>query len=193
MKKTFLSLISITLSAVFLISCGKSDKKSTENESEDYVVVDDESSDYSIGSSYSSSVSTDDDETSNTTFSESSSDEDWDDILNSYEKFANEYIALLKKAAKGDASALSKYTDYLQEAESFANKLNSASGNISSAQLARFNRIQQKIVSAASSVSINTSSIADHVSDVVDAYSSYLDDNDDDDDDNDDDDDDDDW
>jgi hypothetical protein len=73
----------------------------------------------------------------------------WDKILNDYEKFADEYIKLLKKAQAGDMSALSEYPSVLEKAESLSNQLASAGSDLTSKQLAKFTKIQTKIANAA--------------------------------------------
>lgn len=126
---------------------------------------------------------------------DSSGNEDWDEVLNAYEQFADGYIVFLRKVQKGDASALSSYTDYLSKATSFADKLNSASSSMTAAQISKFNKIQQKIIKAASNVKVDMSqlNIATGGMEAVDeVLSSFADDNDDDND-TDVDDDDDDW
>lgn len=85
--------------------------------------------------------------------------ENWDNFLKSYDEFADKYIALLKKVQKGDVSALANYIDYAEEAQAFVDKMNSASGVMSAAQITRFNRIQQKILRVLSSVKIDESKL----------------------------------
>lgn len=93
-----------------------------------------------------SSSSTDDD---NSYSSSDSDSEDWDSILDSYERCVDKYIALAKKAADGDASAISEYTEFLKEAQELSEKLSSEKGSLSSSQMSRYTKISQKMASAA--------------------------------------------
>ena len=44
-----------------------------------------------------------------------SSSSDWDSILDSYEKYVNEYIAVYKKVQSGDMSAYSKMASLMEK------------------------------------------------------------------------------
>ena len=74
-----------------------------------------------------------------------SSGENWDAVLDSYEKYVNKYVSLMKKANAGDMSAMSEYPSMLQEAQEFSEKLSNAQGELSSAQWARYMRITAKM------------------------------------------------
>ena len=85
-------------------------------------------------------------------YSDDSSDsgsEDWDAVLDAYERYVDRYISLMKKAQAGDATALAEYPGLLQEANEYSNKLENASGELSSAQMARYQRITNKMLKAA--------------------------------------------
>ncbi len=73
------------------------------------------------------------------------SGENWDAVLDSYEKYVNNYVRLMKKANAGDASAMSEYPSMLQEAQEFSEKLSNAQGELTSAQMARYLRITKKM------------------------------------------------
>lgn len=73
------------------------------------------------------------------------SGEDWDAVLDSYEKYVNNYVRLMKKANAGDASAMSEYPSMLQEAQEFSEKLSNAQGELTSTQMARYLRITKKM------------------------------------------------
>jgi hypothetical protein len=75
--------------------------------------------------------------------------ENWDSILNSYEKYINQYIALMKKAKNGDASAMTEYPSMMEKATDFADKLENASDDLSPTQTARFLKLQTKLTNAA--------------------------------------------
>lgn len=93
------------------------------------------SSNISYGSSYQSE-------------SVSSGSEDWDSILDSYERFVDQYISYLKRASNGDATALAEYPSLMKRAEEYGNKLQNAQGDLSPSQLARWQRINSKYISA---------------------------------------------
>ena len=72
----------------------------------------------------------------------------WDDLLNSYEKYVDRYIAYLKKAQNGDMSAMSEYTKLLEEANNYLAKLEKAKGDLTPSQLNRLNQINIKKLEA---------------------------------------------
>ena len=75
--------------------------------------------------------------------------EDWDELLTSYEKYVDDYISYAFSAANGHMDAVDKYHSLSKKVEKLADKLESAEGNMSSAQLARFNKISMKLMKAA--------------------------------------------
>lgn len=79
----------------------------------------------------------------------SSSSEDWDQFLASYERFVNKYIALYKKAQAGDMSALTEYTSLLQEAQEVAEKIEGNKSSLTPSQWARYEKITMKMATAA--------------------------------------------
>ncbi len=74
---------------------------------------------------------------------------DWDSILDDYEKYYDQYIKLMKKAKNGDVSAMTEYVTMLEKAQSIGERLSNAQGDLTAAQSARFLKIQQKLVNAA--------------------------------------------
>jgi len=86
----------------------------------------------------------------NTSYSSGSTD--WDELLDSYERYVNDYIALSKKAQRGDVSALSEYASVLQDANDLNEKLQGAKSDMSTSQLARYNKITMKLANAASNM-----------------------------------------
>lgn len=81
-------------------------------------------------------------------YSEASGSEDWDSLLDSYEKYVDKYISYVKKAAKGDMSALSEYPDLLEKAQEFSSKMENAQGEMSSSQWSRYMKITNKLARA---------------------------------------------
>ena len=93
------------------------------------------------------SLSTDDDDSYGN--SSSSGSQDWDELLNSYEEYVDKYIAYLKKASKGDMTALSESATLMQKAQEFSDKMENAEGSMSASQWARYNKITMKMLEAA--------------------------------------------
>lgn len=69
----------------------------------------------------------------------------WDSVLDEYERYVDRYISLLKKAQAGDMSALADYPDVLKEAERLGKKLEGAEGMLTAAQQQRYIKILNKI------------------------------------------------
>lgn len=97
-------------------------------------------------SSYSDSDDSDDDSYS------SSGSQDWDALLDSYEEYVDKYISYVKKAAKGDMSALSEYPALMEKAQEFSEKMQNAQGDMSSSQWSRYMRITNKMTQAAANM-----------------------------------------
>lgn len=79
---------------------------------------------------------------------ESSSSDDWDSILDSYEKYVNEYIAVYKKVQAGDASAYSKLASLMEKYQALAKQLENATDELTASQLARLQKINAKLAKA---------------------------------------------
>ena len=77
-----------------------------------------------------------------------SSSSDWDSILDSYEKYVNEYIAVYKKVQSGDMSAYSKMASLMEKYQKLAEQLENASDELTSSQLARIQKINAKLAKA---------------------------------------------
>jgi len=75
--------------------------------------------------------------------------EDWDELLNSYEEYVDKYISYVKKAAKGDMSALSEYPALMDKAKEFSEKMENAQSDMSASQWARYLKITNKMTKAA--------------------------------------------
>ena len=83
----------------------------------------------------------------NDTKSNSTKHTDWDKILDNYEQYVEQYVKLYKKAQQGDMSALTEYTSVLDKANKLASQLERANNDLSSKQVARFSKIQSKLLS----------------------------------------------
>lgn len=77
-----------------------------------------------------------------------SSSSDWDKVLDSYEKYVNEYIAVYKKVQAGDASAYSQLASLMEKYQKVADQLDKASGELTASQLARLQKINAKLAKA---------------------------------------------
>ena len=127
------------------------DDATTVATTESYAAEVEETSFESDGGILSGSLIGDDDNVDATGSSVRSSggSEDWNSILNSYERYVDRYIAAVKKSKNGDTSALADMASLLQEAEELGDKLENAKSDMSASQMARYTRINAKMVKAA--------------------------------------------
>jgi predicted small lipoprotein YifL len=102
------------------------------------------------GSSSSSNVYVDTDSYSsdNGYSSGSSSSRDWDELLTSYDRYADKLIACCKKVAAGDLSAMTEYSSLMQSAQDFSEKMENAQSEMSVEQWTRYMEITNKILQA---------------------------------------------
>ena len=101
-------------------------------------------------SSSSSNSSTTDDEDDEEVVTKKSGSTNWDKVLADYESYTDKYIKLLKKANAGDMSAMTEYVEMLEKAQELQESLETADDDLTPAQLQKFNKIQMKLVNAAS-------------------------------------------
>ena len=112
---------------------------------------------YNASSSNSTSYSDNNDEgieiasieTEDVIDSPSTSDIDFDEFLTAYENYINKYIAIMQKAKNGDYSAMTEAATLMQDAQEYGEKLQKMSGSLTSAQIAKFQNLQKKLISAA--------------------------------------------
>ena len=81
--------------------------------------------------------------------SSSTSSQDWDAVLDSYEECVDSYISLLKKASNGDMTAMEEYPALMNKAQKLSDEMQNAQGSMSASQLARYSRISTKMLKAA--------------------------------------------
>ena len=81
--------------------------------------------------------------------SSSASSQDWDAMLDSYEEYVDKYISLMKKASKGDMTALAEYPALMSKAQEFCDKMEKSKGSMSASQWARYSKISSKMLKAA--------------------------------------------
>lgn len=74
--------------------------------------------------------------------------DDWDKLLNEYEKYVDQYIKTYKKAMNGDTSAMSEYVKLAQKAQELSNKLEKAKGKMTDTQAKRYLKITEKMANA---------------------------------------------
>jgi len=94
-------------------------------------------------------VSNNDDSEYDDSDTSSSGSENWDELLDSYENYVDKYISYMKKAAKGDMTALAEYPSLMEKAQDYSDKLQRAQGEMSTSQWARYNKISMKMMKAA--------------------------------------------
>lgn len=73
---------------------------------------------------------------------------DWDKVLDEYEKYVDQYIKTYKKAMKGDMSAMSDYVKLAEKAQELSDKLDKAKGEMTDAQMKRYLKITKKMSDA---------------------------------------------
>ena len=82
-------------------------------------------------------------------FASNDDSEDWDSILDQYEKLVDKSIMIVGRAANGDVSAASEYSELMEEANELSDRISNAKLNLSSSQMSRYTRIVQKAADAA--------------------------------------------
>ena len=94
--------------------------------------------------------SDDNDETTDddSSFDETSEDNNLDELLDKYEEYYDTYISLMKKAKNGDMSAVVEYGKYLKKSQELSKKIEQTKGDLTTSQLARFQKIQMKLMKA---------------------------------------------
>ena len=76
----------------------------------------------------------------------SKSGNNYDQMLDEYEAYVDQYIKFYKKAMKGDNSALSEYPSLMEKATKFGKELEKVQGEMSPAQIKRMAEIQTKMI-----------------------------------------------
>lgn len=74
---------------------------------------------------------------------------DWDEVLDSYEEYVDDYVKLVKRISNGDTSAMADVASFSQKAQSLSSKLSNGHGSMSSSQWSRYLQITQKMTNAA--------------------------------------------
>ena len=78
----------------------------------------------------------------------SSGSKDWDEFLDSFEKYVDQYLVVLKKMNEGDASAMIEYTKMMENIVELSGTMDDAkdSDNLSAAQITRYLEIYTKFI-----------------------------------------------
>ena len=74
-----------------------------------------------------------------------SSSNNWDSILDEYERYCNKLASMSKKAMAGDMSVMAEYSSALEQAQRLSDKLTNAQGAMTPAQVSRLNKIAAKM------------------------------------------------
>ena len=94
-----------------------------------------------------------DDEDDNSEYDNNSSSSagsvDFEELLDSYDKYVTEYISFMKKASEGDMSALTEYPKMMERANDLSEKIEKCKGEMSVSQLERYNKITMRMAEAA--------------------------------------------
>lgn len=88
----------------------------------------------------------------NTNISNSTDISNIDDFLKAYEELMDEYVLYLKKANKGDMSALSESSILMEKINNYTSKLETIKGDLTPSQLSKFQKINEKMIKAASEI-----------------------------------------
>jgi len=75
-------------------------------------------------------------------------DKDWDEYLDSYESYIDDYIKIMKKVKGGDASVATEYAEMMSKAADFSKKMEKAQGELTVDQVNRFAKLQTKLTDA---------------------------------------------
>lgn len=70
--------------------------------------------------------------------------DNWDRMLDSYERYVDQYISYLKKIQEGDISVMTEYGELLEKTTDLSEKMDDARGELSSAQMKRYLDITNK-------------------------------------------------
>lgn len=74
---------------------------------------------------------------------------EWNQVLDQYEQYVDQYVATYKKAMDGDMSAMTDYVNLLDEAQKLSAKLENASSEMTEAQRSRYLEITSKLTDIA--------------------------------------------
>lgn len=149
MNIKYIKLFTVALSVAMLTSCGGNSDKKENIQSDDLTEETTINSDVENASNEIENNST---KETDEVVSTSKGNNDVDAYLKSYEEYVDQYIKLMKKAKDGDMSAMTEYAEYMEKATDLSEKMEKAESEMSSAQMAKFLKIQAKLTQAASNM-----------------------------------------
>ncbi len=76
---------------------------------------------------------------------EMASKNSWDSILDSFDKYVDSYIAVMKKVQAGDMMAMTESVTLLQKTNELSKKLENAEDDLTPEQLSRYLKIVAKL------------------------------------------------
>jgi len=82
---------------------------------------------------------------------ESSTSDEWNEVLDGYEDYVDDYVAIIKKqkADPSDMTIMTKYQELMQKGSIWTAKMSEMSSDFGAEQLTRMLEIQSKLASAA--------------------------------------------
>lgn len=82
---------------------------------------------------------------------ESSASDEWNEVLDGYEDYVDDYVAIIKKqkADPSDMNLMTQYQELMQKGTTWATKMSEMSSDFGTEQLTRMLEIQSKLASAA--------------------------------------------
>lgn len=144
MKKQLLTFAAI--STMILASCGGSNEVESDLDSLlDEIEMTDETENETV-------MDKDDESESNTEITDdSSSSDEWDSVLDDYETYVDDYVAIIKKQKENpaDMSIMTEYQELMQKGTEWSTKMSEMSSNFGPEQLSRMQEIQAKLSKAA--------------------------------------------
>lgn len=79
----------------------------------------------------------------------STASNDFDEVLDSYEEYVDQYVSYMKKAANGDMSALAEYPALMEKAQELSKKIEDSKDEMTASQASRYVQITNKMTAAA--------------------------------------------
>ena len=82
---------------------------------------------------------------------ESSASDEWNEVLDGYEDYVDDYVAIIKKqkADPSDMNLMTQYQELMQKGTTWATKMSEMSSDFGAEQVTRMLEIQSKLASAA--------------------------------------------
>lgn len=82
---------------------------------------------------------------------ESSASDEWNEVLDGYEDYVDDYVAIIKKqkADPSDMTIMTEYQELMQKGTTWTTKMSEMSSDFGAEQVTRMLEIQSKLASAA--------------------------------------------